>query len=286
MTMSQPPREQTGLMAPDPTVIGWLASAHPSPIQAQREWSSIASVALIPLGERFDAVRIPETLVHAVTGSDTHSVVDSRLAEYLNGGPVIRDPHSHRYYALVPPGAMSEWQSPAAACLGQGTYLGVPHTDRTSPDQTWGTYWSVPMARAGTLCSEADVLRLVIAGQRLTDEATQDLPVDVTTMRTLVARLLDANTEPPSDDELRTLTLQLRGHLMLLIPEVEDRTRGRAADDAVRVRALAGVGEARRRLDQLPGRNLIGEIKHAQALARSVRALCNHLENLQVNPRH
>lgn len=64
-------------------------------------------------------------------------------------------------------------------------------------------------------------------------------------MLAVAARLLDATDERPDPDELPTLTLQLRGHLMLLLPEVEDRARVRAEDDAVRIRALAGVEEAR-----------------------------------------
>ncbi|MEV0220326.1 DUF6415 family natural product biosynthesis protein [Streptomyces sp. NPDC050704] len=114
--------------------------------------------------------------------------------------------------------------------------------------------------------------------------AAESLPVDVATMRALVDRLLEEDAEPPTREELRTFTLQLRGHLMLLIPEVEDSTRTRAADDGVRVGALAGVGEARRRLDQLPSWGLLGEIKHALMLARSVRALCEHLEGLRPFP--
>ncbi|MEV0220325.1 hypothetical protein [Streptomyces sp. NPDC050704] len=151
-------------MAPDAGVSAWLASAHPSPLQAQREWSSVARLALLPLGKRFDAVRIPEAVVHAVTGSGEAAIVDSRLAACLNGGPVVRDPCCCRYYALVPPGTADKWKSPAADCLGQGTYLGVPRTDHTELDETWNSYWSVPMARAGALCRETDVLRLVTAG--------------------------------------------------------------------------------------------------------------------------
>lgn len=126
------------------------------------------------------------------------------------------------------------------------------------------------MARPGALCSEADVRRLVISGQRLSDEPTaaQDLPVDVTTMLAVAARLLDATDERPDPDELPTLTLQLRGHMMLLLPEVEDRARVRAEDDAVRIRALAGVEEARRRLAPLPRHpSLTGKIARTGARA-------------------
>lgn len=47
-------------------------------------------------------------------------------------------------------------------------------------------------------------------------------PVDVETMRVITARLLGENAELPSLKELDTMCLQLRGHLMLLIPEVSE----------------------------------------------------------------
>ncbi|MFF3494678.1 DUF6415 family natural product biosynthesis protein [Streptomyces sp. NPDC002795] len=51
-----------------------------------------------------------------------------------------------------------------------------------------------------------------------------------------------------------------------------------------RVAALAGIGEARRRLGLAPGQTLQAEIKAAQLLSRSVRALCNHVETLADTP--
>ncbi|MFG2131820.1 DUF6415 family natural product biosynthesis protein [Streptomyces sp. NPDC048751] len=77
-----------------------------------------------------------------------------------------------------------------------------------------------------------------------------------------------------------TLTLQLRGHLMLTIPEVEQLAGQLAEDTTPRVTALADVDEARTRLDLEPGSNLPAGIPHAQRLARSVLALCTHYENL------
>jgi hypothetical protein len=45
--------------------------------------------------------------------------------------------------------------------------------------------------------------------------------------------------------------------------------------------ALAGVDEARRRLDAAPGVGLVSAVKYAQSLARSVESLCSHLESLR-----
>ncbi|EFL31937.1 predicted protein [Streptomyces viridochromogenes DSM 40736] len=107
-----------------------------------------------------------------------------------------------------------------------------------------------------------------------------ELPLDTATMRAAADRLLAEDAELPSQDELETLTLRLRGHLMLTIPEVEGLARQLPEEVQPRVSALAGVGEARTRLDLEPGSNLPAGVVHAQRLARSVLALCRHYENL------
>lgn len=105
-------------------------------------------------------------------------------------------------------------------------------------------------------------------------------PVDLETMRATARRLLAETAEPPMPDELATLTLQLRGHIMLTIPEVEAAAGRLPKDDIPRACALACIGEARIRLGLEPGRTLPAGIAHAQRLARSVAALCDHYENL------
>ncbi|MFI7019858.1 hypothetical protein [Streptomyces sp. NPDC050164] len=154
------------------TISGWLASGHPSPSTARREWDSAAGLAMIPLGHSFDAVRIPANVVHAATGSTDPSVVEARLAQYLNDGPVIHDPGFARYYVLVPPGTVYEWPSPVVECLGEATtYLGVPRVDRIGLDEeTQASYWSVVIPRPGVLCKAADVVALVMAGGCLSDD--------------------------------------------------------------------------------------------------------------------
>ncbi len=153
------------------TVEEWLASAHLSPSSVCEEWGSIAQLALIPLGRGFEAVRIPEDIVHGFVGSDDPATVSARLAESLNGGPVIRDPGFHRYYALVPPGTAEFWRAPVAECITAGTYLGVPRADRVELNGGARTsYWSVPMSRPNGLCTAADVLALVKVGHSLAGE--------------------------------------------------------------------------------------------------------------------
>jgi hypothetical protein len=107
------------------------------------------------------------------------------------------------------------------------------------------------------------------------------LPLDFETMRGAARRLLGPDAELPTFEEIETLTLLLRGNLMLLIPEVEKATAGLSLDDVPRACALAGVTEARTRLDLNPGPGFPAAIAHAQRLARSVNALLDHSENLR-----
>jgi hypothetical protein len=99
-------------------------------------------------------------------------------------------------------------------------------------------------------------------------------------MRASARRLLADDAEPPSLEELETLTLILRGHLMLAIPEVEAAAGRLPKDDASRHCALACIGEARMRLGLEPGPTLPAGIAHAQCLARSVNALADHYEKI------
>ncbi|MFI9580622.1 DUF6415 family natural product biosynthesis protein [Streptomyces sp. NPDC052236] len=108
------------------------------------------------------------------------------------------------------------------------------------------------------------------------------LPLDRETMRTATARLLAPDAEPPSYDELETLRLLYRGNIMLLIPEVEKAAQGLSKDDAPHACAMACIGEGRIRLGLRPGAGLPAQIAHAQHLARSVNALLDHLESLEV----
>ncbi|MFK4099373.1 DUF6415 family natural product biosynthesis protein [Streptomyces sp. NPDC019531] len=109
-------------------------------------------------------------------------------------------------------------------------------------------------------------------------------PPDIETMREVVDRLLapDAVPEalPPTADELDTLTRQLRGHLELLLPEVEETAKRLPRQSIPRYCALACAGEARERLRAEPTRRFGGPAGHARRLARTLNALCDHWETL------
>ncbi|MFJ8538205.1 DUF6415 family natural product biosynthesis protein [Streptomyces sp. NPDC093591] len=110
------------------------------------------------------------------------------------------------------------------------------------------------------------------------------LPVDIATMREPVNRLLepDAVSEalPPGDAEVDTLTLQMREHIALLAPKVEQGGRKLTPGTAQRATVLGCVWEARSRLEAKPSHRSGGPLGHARRLARALNALCDHYEHL------
>ncbi|MFE6398078.1 hypothetical protein [Streptomyces alboflavus] len=133
----------------------WLAHAHPVPRQAEAEWAH-HGVALLPLGERFDALRVPALRIHAAVGSNNPETVSRALREWLHG-PVVRDVRtgSGLYYVLIAPDAV--WEGPALR-LGPGDHLAVPRIgQQVSPV----TYWAVPPPRRGQLCDPAHLAALL-----------------------------------------------------------------------------------------------------------------------------
>ncbi|MFD3516184.1 hypothetical protein [Streptomyces sp. NPDC058657] len=136
----------------------WLAHAHSVPPQAWAEWAD-KRVAMLPLGHRFDAVRIPADVLYAAILNVRPAAV-SKLLEQLLGGPVIQDAERW-FYPLVPVGRADRRQSPAAEYLGQGAWLGVPRIDQLAPPRS---YWVVPVREPGRLCNLARVAELVAVG--------------------------------------------------------------------------------------------------------------------------
>ncbi|MGW0163675.1 DUF6415 family natural product biosynthesis protein [Streptomyces sp. NPDC003343] len=100
-------------------------------------------------------------------------------------------------------------------------------------------------------------------------------------MRATADQLLDphAPDAPPAADKVATLTLRLRGHLAVLMPEVE-RLAG-TPKSAAQYCALACLGEARMKLRTQPNPAQGGDIAYARRLARALWALCDHYEALQ-----
>ncbi|MFF5983594.1 putative ATP-grasp-modified RiPP [Streptomyces olindensis] len=144
-------------------VSEWLARSHPAPERVRKEWAA-QGVALLPLGERFAAVRIASEVVHAAVRSEDQDRVATALGGLL-GGAIIYDRRGAggTYYALVEGHAGPAWAyDDVVTCLGRDTYMGVPRIDRRQPP---GTYWVVPPRYEGQLCAPRSVLDLVELGR-------------------------------------------------------------------------------------------------------------------------
>ncbi|MFI8889544.1 putative ATP-grasp-modified RiPP [Streptomyces paradoxus] len=144
-------------------VSEWLARTHPDPERVWTEWAT-QGVALLPLGRRFGAVRMPSEIVHAALQCEDQDRVGAELGRLLGGGIIFdRRVAGGTYYALVEGHARLAWgDDDAVTCLGRGTYLGVPRIDRRQPP---GTYWVVPPRHEGELCPSRAVLDLLGAGR-------------------------------------------------------------------------------------------------------------------------
>ncbi|WP_329221828.1 hypothetical protein OG352_32435 [Streptomyces sp. NBC_01485] len=154
----------------------WLLSGLPGPgrNRARMEWDK-NQATLIPTGTLFAAVKLPGRLMLAAASQQEAPSprLDEFLREALVGGtPVICDPRSLTYYALVPAGLPVMWRRAAVAwryvgveCLGRTSYVGVPRPDITEFDpETRSSYWAVPMIGMGLLGDVAAVARLIAAG--------------------------------------------------------------------------------------------------------------------------
>ncbi|MEU9402229.1 hypothetical protein [Streptomyces sp. SID4985] len=172
---------------PPDAIRDWLAGAHASPEQARREWSR-CGVALLPLGPRFDAVRIPGDLLHAAVGGGD-------IGNVLNG-PVIHDVRTlgPTYWALVP--HQGDWPGdPETPLLSHGTYLGVPDLIVTGPP---GSFWVTPPSRRHHLCRAEDVLALIDYGRK---ELGRERTTNAERLSALAQELPPPDTL--SDDRLR-----------------------------------------------------------------------------------
>ncbi|MGW5475421.1 DUF6415 family natural product biosynthesis protein [Streptomyces sp. NPDC004008] len=114
-----------------------------------------------------------------------------------------------------------------------------------------------------------------------TVEQAAPYPPDVATIRRHALRLIGPESPTPWPEELETLNALLRGHLQLLIPEVQRMATPLPAHDIPRACAMACIGEARIRLRiGWPEDSSAVRLATARKLARSVNALCDHYENL------
>lgn len=103
-------------------------------------------------------------------------------------------------------------------------------------------------------------------------------------MRESARILLAEGADVPAPDKLATLTVALRGHIRLLIPEVAAAAAREPKDSIPRYCALACIGEAHNKLRLVDGGTLPVRVSVARKLARVLNALCDHHENLSQYP--
>lgn len=99
-----------------------------------------------------------------------------------------------------------------------------------------------------------------------------ELPIDIETMRATTGRLLADDAEALLGDDLETLSGQLRGHIELIVPEVEQAALTLPRYWPPREQALVSVWVARRNLSAAPSS---GHSAHVRELARILRTLCD-----------
>ncbi|MGW4301800.1 hypothetical protein ACWEHT_18775 [Streptomyces sp. NPDC004646] len=154
---------------PDPpeAVISWLSGTHAQPQVVLRSWTRFGS-ALLPLGGRFGAVRIPADILHTAVDSDDDKVIAAAARDTLRG-PIIAGAFARQraYWALAPWRPLTYWPDflTSTPYLGPGHHLTVPSLTRVNPPIP---YWVAPPRYRYDLCSLEHVFNLVIrawAGQ-------------------------------------------------------------------------------------------------------------------------
>lgn len=116
-----------------------------------------------------------------------------------------------------------------------------------------------------------------------TTESTDTSP-GVISMRAAASWFVDQPTLP-RHESLKIWSTDLTSYLELLIPTVNELA-GIGSADAAAMAAMAGIGEAERRLHEPGAAGLRGETERVRRLARSVIALCDHHVNLSEGSGH
>ncbi|MFG3517631.1 DUF6415 family natural product biosynthesis protein [Streptomyces bobili] len=224
-------------------------------------FATAAGMRLAQAGVRWDVVKVRRFL-------------GLQAIEHIEQpGAVAVDPHwpEPMLYFFVPAGTLTNWDVPDTRALNSTectTHVVLPPGHREAPP---GPYWLLSPS-----CGLTPIATLHRALEMTGRGPDPQYRIDTVAMSADAAQLIGDDAELPESTDLSQLVQRLRGHLMVLVPHVEDRMRPFARTAEARRVAQVTVGEARRRLDAVPGRNFISEIKHAQALARSVEALCRH----------
>ncbi|GAB2880689.1 hypothetical protein GCM10027074_56190 [Streptomyces deserti] len=104
-------------------------------------------------------------------------------------------------------------------------------------------------------------------------------PTSTSAMRAAATWFFDQPTLP-RHQSTKLFSQDFHDFLDQLIPRIEKLTAAGPEDDVPAQVALAGVAEARRRMDEPEAAGLRGEVERVKRLARSVVALCDHYDAL------
>lgn len=111
-------------------------------------------------------------------------------------------------------------------------------------------------------------------------QSEADTQLDVAAMRQGAAVLLDEKAPLIRYEDLQANERRYRDNLTWLLREVDAAMAGRPEDDVQAKVAMAGIGEALRRLEEIEAVGLAGEVRRVRRLARSVVSLCDHYGTL------
>ncbi|MEV4033380.1 DUF6415 family natural product biosynthesis protein [Streptomyces umbrinus] len=111
-------------------------------------------------------------------------------------------------------------------------------------------------------------------------QSEAETQLDVAAMRRGASALLDENAPLIRYEDLKASEHRYRDNLAWLLREVDAAIAGRPEDDVQAKVAMAGMGEALRRLEEIEAVGLAGEVRRVRRLARSVVSLCDHYGTL------
>ncbi|MQS14213.1 hypothetical protein F7Q99_18530 [Streptomyces kaniharaensis] len=130
------------------TGLYWLAQVAPDPEAFREQWERTGlGLMLLPAGRGWDVLSVPGRL-----GRPAVDILDADVR-----GPVLTDFGDEHVGFLVPVGTAARWVGTGVRCAGKGTWIVVPHPERSSR----GVRWLVPPDGSGRL-SDPVLLELAL----------------------------------------------------------------------------------------------------------------------------
>ncbi|MFI8459618.1 hypothetical protein [Kitasatospora sp. NPDC085464] len=120
------------------TGLHWLVQVAPDPEAFREQWERTGlGLMLLPAGRRWDVLSVPGRL-----GRRALEILGTVLC-----GPVLTDSGEEHLGFLVPVGTAARWVGTGVRSAGEGTWIVVPHPERSSR----GVRWLVPPDGSGRL---------------------------------------------------------------------------------------------------------------------------------------